>query len=65
MYSQYISLDVLASRLALPRTYLRDLVATKDIPFLNVRGRKRFDEQQVREALRTLAARKESVRCSA
>ena len=51
----YWSLDALASELALPRSYLRELVSRGEIPFLRVRGRLRFDVQAVREALKRLA----------
>ncbi len=56
MTTEYISLDVLAVALGLPRGYLQNLATTGHIPFLDVNGRKRFDEQQVREALTGLAA---------
>ena len=52
---EYISADVLAIRLGLPRTYLRELIADRQIPFLDVNGRLRFDEGAVREVLRRLA----------
>jgi len=48
-------LDALAAALGLPRPYLRRLVHEGKIPCLNVTGRLRFDEAQVREALRRLA----------
>ena len=51
----YWSLDALASELALPRSYLRELVSRGEIPFLRVRGRLRFDVQAVREALKRVA----------
>ena len=52
----YIPLDALATRLGLPRTYLRNLAKEKLIPCLNVNGRLRFDEGSVREALRCMAS---------
>ena len=61
----YWSLDGLASELALPRGYLRELVFRGEIPFLCVRGRLRFDVQAVREALKRVAeqtARKHRVK---
>ena len=57
-------MDVLVARLGLPRTYLKKLAACHEIPFLDVNGRKRFDESQVREALREKTTkRKESIPC--
>ena len=54
--SEYLPLDALAAALNLPRPYLRRLAREGRIPALNVNGRLRFDEAQVREALRRLAA---------
>lgn len=54
--SEYLPLDALAVTLGLPRTYLRRLAREGEIPVLDVNGRQRFDESQVREALRRLAA---------
>lgn len=48
----YISLDVLATRLGLPRTFLREHARRGTIPALNVHGRLRFEETAVRDALR-------------
>ena len=55
--SEYISLDALAVTLGLPKTYLRELTLSRRIPFLDVKGRWRFDEGQVRAALREIADR--------
>ena len=55
MTTAYTSLDGLATALGLPRTYLRELADEGQIPFLDVRGRRRFSEPQVREALRQRA----------
>jgi predicted site-specific integrase-resolvase len=52
---EYMPLDALAAALGLPRLYLRRLARMGKIPCLNVTGRLRFDEAQVREALRRLA----------
>ena len=52
---EYLPLDALAATLNLPRPYLRRLVSERRIPVLHVNGRLRFDEAQVREALRRLA----------
>lgn len=53
--TEYVSLDALAAMLNLPRPYLRHLAQEGRVPSLNVNGRLRFDERQVREALRLLA----------
>jgi len=53
---EYISLDVLAIRLGLPRPYLKRLMEQGRIPHLVVGPWRRFDEAQVREALLRLAA---------
>ena len=55
MDAQYISLDALATRLGLPRAYLRDQARRGRIPHLQVGGRLRFEESVVREALRRQA----------
>jgi excisionase family DNA binding protein len=52
MSDEYISLDVLAGRLKLPRRFLREQARRGLIPFLRVGGRLRFEEIAVREALR-------------
>lgn len=49
--NQYISLDVLSTKLNLPHPYLNNLAETGQIPFLDVNGRKKFQENSVREAL--------------
>jgi len=51
----YITLDGLSTRLNLPGSYLRNLAEGNRIPFLLVKGRMRFHEDQVREALGNLA----------
>jgi len=53
--SEYLSLDALAAALGLPRSYLRRLTREGSIPALNVNGRPRFDEADVRTALTRLA----------
>ena len=55
MNTRYVSLDVLATRLGLPRTFLRDQVRQRRIPYLRVGGRLRFDESAVHEALQKQA----------
>jgi len=55
METPYISLDVLAARLGLPRTFLRRQADGGVIPHLRVGGRMRFEESAVREALRRQA----------
>lgn len=61
MNEEYISLEALAATLGLPQTFLRRLADQREIPSLNVNGRLRFDEGEVREALNRIAAsRKEA-----
>jgi len=55
VFIEYLPLDALATTLGLPRPYLRRLTDEGRIPSLNVNGRLRFDELQVREALLSLA----------
>jgi excisionase family DNA binding protein len=55
MMTQYLPLDALAARLNLSARYLRQLADAKKIPSLDVNGRRRFDEQDVRDALKRLA----------
>ncbi len=59
MRHEYLALDAMATRLALPKTYLRRLAKDGILPHLNINGRLRFDETAVREALRDLARRDE------
>ena len=56
--NEYISLDVLAIRLRLPRSFLRRQVALGTIPCIRLpgKGRLRFDEEAVRNALRRFTA---------
>ncbi|HUT30840.1 MAG TPA: hypothetical protein VMX13_13695 [Sedimentisphaerales bacterium] len=51
----YIPLDSLATRLGLPKKYLKQLAEAGDIPCLDVNGRSRFNEAEVRVALSSLA----------
>lgn len=51
----YITLDLLATRLNLPYAYLKDLAERGKIPFLSVRGRKRFNEKEVRSSLKVMS----------
>jgi len=55
MSTSYHNLDSLAVRLGLPRTYLRGLARRREIPYLKVGRRLRFDEEAVRSALRKLS----------
>lgn len=55
-HGTFTSLDALATALGLPREYLRQLAETRAIPVLHVRGRLRFDPDQVQDALRAIAA---------
>jgi hypothetical protein len=52
----YITLEHLSGRLNLPEKFLRTLAMKGVIPSLNVNGRLRFSEQQVRDALDREAA---------
>jgi excisionase family DNA binding protein len=52
MDTRYIPLHALASRLGLPRRFLREQARRAVIPYLRVGGRMRFEEAAVREALR-------------
>ena len=61
---EYISLEVLAAMLKLPNKYLKELAESNNIPSLDVNGRLRFCEQQVREALEVLAHSKKGKRCA-
>ena len=65
MKSQYIPLDALSATLGLPRNYLRALAMKGDIPHLNVNGRMRFSERQVREKLDAIALEPEMPEVSA
>ncbi|MFB0556093.1 MAG: hypothetical protein ACETWQ_22550 [Phycisphaerae bacterium] len=55
MKNQYLSLEALAISLGLPKTYLRKLAKQKRIPFLDVSGRKRFQPEDVMDALSKMA----------
>jgi len=52
----FISLDHLAARCGLPKTYLKELAESGDIPCLNVNGRRRFNPVRVQQALDRIAA---------
>ena len=58
MDHEYLSLDALAGRLGLPRSFLRRQVALGAIPCIRLpgKGRLRFDEEAVRDALRRFTA---------
>lgn len=60
MKTQYLSLEVLASVLGLPKSYLRQLTKQKQIPSLKVGGRMRFQESDVRDALSKMAQQTKS-----
>ena len=51
----YVSLEVLAIRLGLPQSYLKEAAVKRIIPFLDVRGRKRFNPSEVQGALDRIA----------
>jgi len=52
MDQRYVTLEVLATRLGLPRRFLREQTRCGAIPCLLVGGRMRFEESAVCEALR-------------
>ena len=52
----YISLDHLAARLGLPKTYLKQLAQQRSVPFLQVSGRMKFNPVQVQQALDLMAS---------
>ena len=54
---EYVSLDELATRLRLPRSYLREQAKRGAIPHLCIGGRLRFEQTAVCDALRQQAAR--------
>ena len=54
----YISLEVLAAKVGLPKAYLKELTAKGLIPSLNVSGRLRFNPDAVKAALNELAAKR-------
>jgi excisionase family DNA binding protein len=58
----YISLDALAAALALPRRFLRQEVERGAIPCLRIGGWLRFEEAEVRKALRKAARMRKGVR---
>ena len=51
----FLSLEKLATRLGLPRKFLKSLAIEGEIPHLTVGGRLRFREDQVQAALAALA----------
>jgi len=54
---KFISFNALATQLCLPKSYLRQLVHAKEIPFLDLgNGRKRFCIEDVQEALSKIAS---------
>lgn len=56
MDRRFITLHALATRLGLPRRFLREQARRGVIPYLLVGGRMRFEESAVCEALRRQAA---------
>jgi hypothetical protein len=56
--SNFVSLDVLALELCLPKRYLKELADTNAIPFLIVSRRKRFNPQAVQDVLNQIAVEK-------
>ena len=54
----FISLNVLANRVGLPRDYLKNLADKGAIPSLEVQGRRRFNGPAVDAALAKLAGGK-------
>ena len=53
----FVTLDELASRLALPRTWLRELANAGTIPTVRAGRRRVFDLEEVRTAIVALAKR--------
>lgn len=62
MVNEYISLEALAAILGLPKMYLRRLANQGLIPYLDVGGRKRFIEGEVRKVLTEMSAIKNNAR---
>jgi hypothetical protein len=61
MYDEiYISLSSLSVRLGLPETYLKNLAKNGDIPYLNIKGRFKFNPDAVQQALDKLAEQGEN-----
>ena len=58
MVTEYLSLEALAVSLNLPKHYLKGLAQSGVIPCLDVNGRLRFSEPDVRDALSTLASKR-------
>jgi hypothetical protein len=52
----FISLDHLAARLGLPKTYLKQLAEQRSVPYLLVSGRMKFNPMQVQDALDRIAS---------
>ena len=52
---KYVSLEILAVELCLPKAYLKQLAAKDSIPALDVNGRLRFNIIAVQQALDKLA----------
>ena len=51
------SLDGVARRLLLPKSYLQRLVADGQIPYLDVNGRKKYNPIAVKQALDEIATK--------
>jgi len=52
MITDYINLECLALNLSLPRAFLKQLVDSGKLPYIDTgNGRKRFQEKAVRETL--------------
>ena len=52
----YKTLNVTASLLGLPTTYIKELAEKNKIPVLKVKGRMRFNPEAVQQALDKIAA---------
>jgi len=62
MIMDYINLECLALNLSLPKTYLKRLVDSGKLPYIDTgNGRKRFQEKAVREALTRIERQAEQV----
>ena len=51
----FISLDHLAARFGLPKSYLKELAEQRVIPHLQISGRMKFNPIQVQHALNRMA----------
>ena len=62
--TSFVSLECLAATLSLPQSYVKELALSGVIPSLNVRGRLRFNTDEVRKALNQYARNTELLNCA-